>query len=325
MMQYTRLGSSGLQVSRLALGCMELGNVQKQPWHLNEEEGLAYIQGALARGINFFDTADVYGQGESERILGKALAKYANRNEVVVATIVYYPLDQSLNGGGLSRKHIMAALDASLERLQMDYVDLYIIHRWDYQTPIEETMACLNDLVKSGKVHYIGASAMYAWQFQKAQYIAKHNGWTPFISMQNHYNLLYREDEREMIPLCQDLGVALTPYSPLAGGRLARDWFADTKRSQLDQSAKDKYDANEPVDHEIVNRVGELAKQKGVTRAQIALSYLLGHPQVAAPIIGGSRLTHLDDAIGALDIVLTPDERAYLEEAYQPHRIVGAL
>lgn len=216
-MKYKNLGPSGLKVSRICMGCMELGKPEIFPWHLNEEQGIELVHHALNQGINFFDTANVYSQGESERILGKAIKKYARREDVVIATKVFYPTSDSPNGRGLSRKHIMSAIDASLERLQMDYVDLYIIHRFDYETPIEETMCALNNLIKSGKVRYIGASAMSAWQFQKAQYIAKTHGWTPFISMQNHYNLLYREDEREMIPLCQDMNIGLTPYSPLAG------------------------------------------------------------------------------------------------------------
>lgn len=324
-MEYVNLGNSGLKVSKICAGCMELGAVDKYPWHLNEEEGIAYIKAILDRGINFFDTANVYGQGESEVILGKAIKKYARREDVVIATKVFYPLDETINGHGLSRKHIMDAIDASLNRLQMDYIDLYIIHRWDYGTPIEETMKALHDLVQSGKVRYIGASAMSAWQFQKAQYIAKSHGWTQFISMQNHYNLLYREDEREMIPLCRDMKVALTPYSPLAGGRLARDWFGDTKRALLDQSAKNKYDENEPVDHAIVDCVGKLAKDKKTTRAKIALAWLLSRDGVCAPIVGGSKIKYIDEAIDALKIHLNNREIQYLQECYQPHRIVGAL
>lgn len=324
-MEYVHLGNSGLKVSKICAGCMELGAVDRYPWHLNEEEGIAYIKAILDRGINFFDTANVYGQGESEVILGKAIKKYARREDVIIATKVFYPLDETINGRGLSRKHIMDAIDASLSRLQMDYIDLYIIHRWDYETPVEETMKALHDLVQSGKVRYIGASAMSAWQFQKAQYVAKANGWTQFISMQNHYNLLYREDEREMIPLCQDMKIGLTPYSPLAGGRLARDWYSDTKRALLDQSAKDKYDKNEPVDHVIVDRVGKLAKDKNTTRAKIALAWLMSHDGVCAPIVGGSKIKYIDEAIDALKIHLNDDEIQYLQECYQPHRIVGAL
>lgn len=324
-MEYVHLGNSGLKVSKICAGCMELGAVDRYPWHLNEEEGIAYIKAILDRGINFFDTANVYGQGESEVILGKAIKKYARREDVIIATKVFYPLDETINGRGLSRKHIMDAIDASLSRLQMDYIDLYIIHRWDYETPVEETMKALHDLVQSGKVRYIGASAMSAWQFQKAQYVAKANGWTQFISMQNHYNLLYREDEREMIPLCQDMKIGLTPYSPLAGGRLARDWYSDTKRALLDQSAKDKYDKNEPVDHVIVDRVGKLAKDKNTTRAKIALAWLMSHDGVCAPIVGGSKIKYIDEAIDALKIHLNDDEIQYLQECYHPHRIVGAL
>lgn len=305
---------------------MELGEVEKYPWHLNEEDGIKYVKNALDLGINFFDTANVYGHGESEKILGKALKKYARREDVVVATKVFYPVyKEGRNNQGLSRKHIFQAIDDSLKRLQMDYVDLYIIHRWDYSTPIEETMRALHDLIQMGKVRYIGASAMSAWQFQKAQYIAEKNGWTKFISMQNHYNLLYREDEREMIPLCEDMGVSLTPYSPLAGGRLARDWFSNTKRGLLDQAAKDKYDNNEQMDHIIVERVGELAHKKGVSRAMIAISWLLHQNCVCAPIVGGSKINHVKEAIEALDLKLSNEDIAYLEELYKPHKIVGAL
>lgn len=324
-MQYVKLGNSGLEVSRICLGCMELGEVEKYPWHLNEEEGIEYIKSALDLGIRFFDTANVYAHGESERILGKAIKRYVRREDVVIATKVFYPVKEGLNNQGLSRKHIMQSVEDSLNRLQTDYIDLYIIHRWDYMTPIEETMQALNDLVRMGKVRYIGASAMSAWQFQKAQYTAEKNGWTKFISMQNHYNLLYREDEREMIPLCKDMNIGLTPYSPLAGGRLTRDWFGQTKRSQLDQTAKDKYDANESKDHCIVDRVGELAKEKGISRAMIAMSWLLHQSQVVAPIVGGSKIKHVKDAVDSLEIHLSDSEIEYLCEQYQPHNIVGAL
>lgn len=324
-MEYIKLGNTGLDISKICLGCMDLGEKDLYPWHLDEEAGMAYIKNALSLGINFFDTANVYSHGKSEEILGKAIQKYAKRNEVVIATKVFYPVDDSLNGKGLSRKHIFQAIDDSLKRLQMDYVDLYIIHRWDYNTPIEETMCALNDLVKMGKVRYIGASAMKAWQFQKAQYIAKENGWTPFISMQNHYNLLYREDEREMIPLCQDMHIALTPYSPLAGGRLTRDGDGDTLRSKYDQTVKDKYDANECIDQPIMDRVGELAQKKNVTRAMIAMRWLMNKEQVTAPIIGGSKIKYVEEAIKAIDIKISEEEMKYLEELYKPHTIVGAL
>lgn len=324
-MKYLKLGNTGLEVSQICLGCMDLGEKDKYPWHLDEKEGIEYIKEALNLGINFFDTANVYSHGKSEEILGKAIQKYAKRDEVVIATKVFYPVDDTLNGKGLSRKHIFQAIDDSLRRLQMDYVDLYIIHRWDDETPIEETMCALNDLVKMGKVRYIGASDMKAWQFQKAQYVAKKNGWTQFISMQNHYNLLYREDEREMIPLCQDMNIALTPYSPLAGGRLTRDWYGDTLRNKYDQTVKDKYDANEPIDHPIVDRVGEIAQKKKVTRAMIAMKWLINQQQVIAPIIGGSKIQYVKEAIKAIDVKLNSEEMKYLEELYQPHPIVGAL
>lgn len=323
-MEYIRLKNTGLEVSKLALGCMELGEVDQYPWHLNEQEGIEYIHHALDLGINFFDTADVYSHGQSEVILGKALKKCANRDEVVIATKVFYPLNDHLNGRGLSRKHIFDAVEASLKRLQTDYIDLYIIHRFDYQTPIEETMEVLNDLIKMGKIRYIGASAMYAWQFSKAQYIAKLNGWHQFITMQNHYNLLYREDEREMIPLCNDLQVTLTPYSPLAGGRLCHDASSKTLRSQFDQSVKDKYDATATIDQLIIDRVANLAKQKNTTQAKIAMSWLLNKDNVI-PIVGGSKFKHVEEAAEAIKIKLSKEEIKYLEECYQPHPIVGAL
>lgn len=327
-MEYVKLGNSGMEVSRICLGCMELGEPENYPWHLNEAEGIEYIKNAIDLGINYFDTANVYSHGKSEEILGKAIKKYANREDVVIATKVFFDPNMQkgrLNNHGLSRKHIMQAVEDSLTRLQTDYIDLYIIHRWDYNTPIEETMKALHDLVTMGKVRYIGASAMKAWQFQKAQYIAQKNGWTEFICMQNHYNLLYREDEREMIPLCKDMKVGLTPYSPLAGGRLTRDWYGETKRSQLDQTAKDKYDVNEPIDHPIVDRVGELALKKGVSRAQVAMSWLLNQEQVVAPIVGGSKIKYVEEAVLALNVELSNNEIEYLKELYHPHQIVGAL
>lgn len=324
-MDYVRLGRSGLEVSRLCLGAMSFGDPEKwiHSWVLPEEESRAIIKRALDLGINFFDTANVYSLGASEEILGSALNDLAVRDEIVVATKVHGRMFDGPNGSGLSRKHILAQVDQSLERLGMEYIDLLIIHRWDYDTPIEETMEALHDVVKSGKVRYIGASAMYAWQFQKAQYTAKMNGWTPFISMQNHYNLLYREEEREMNPLCEDLGVALTPYSPLASGRLSREWAATTKRSQNDNIAKQKYGHTEDIDKVIVDRVGELAEKKGVTRTQIALAWLLTQKAVAAPVIGATKMVYLDDAVDALDVVLTEEELVYLEETYQPHPVVG--
>ena len=283
------------------------------------------IKKALELGINFFDTANVYSIGRSEEILGKALKDYAKRDEVIIATKVFSRMREGPNGAGLSRKVIMHEIDNSLKRLGTDYVDLYIIHRWDYTTPIEETMDALNDLVKAGKVRYIGASAMYAWQFQKALYTAEKHGWTKFISMQNHYNLIYREDERELIPLCKDQKIGLTPYSPLAAGRLARDWSETTYRLQTDQVAKSKYDSTKDTDKAIVDRVAELANKHGVSRAQISLAWLLHKEPVNAPIVGATKITHLEDAVGAISVKLTPEEMAYLEEPYVPHSIVGPI
>jgi len=325
-MEYVRLGKSGLEVSRICLGAMSFGDPEKwiHSWVLPEEESRGIIKHALDLGINFFDTANVYSLGTSEEILGRALNDFTDRDSVVLATKVHGTMFEGPNGGGLSRKHILAQVDKSLERLGMDYIDLLIIHRWDYNTPIEETMEALHDLVKSGKVRYIGASAMYAWQFQKAQYVAESNGWTKFISMQNHYNLLYREEEREMNALCRDMGVALTPYSPLAAGRLSRSWDATTKRAQSDKIAKQKYDQTKDVDKVIVDRVGELADKKGVNRTQISLAWLLAQNPVAAPVIGATKAEYIDDAVNALDVSLTEEEMVYLEEEYQPHPVVGA-
>lgn len=262
---------------------------------------------------------------ELRKILGKALYEYANRDEIVVATKAYMGMKDVPNSKGLSRKALMYQIDQSLERLQMDYVDLYIIHRWDYHTPIEETMEALHDIVKSGKVRYIGASAMYAWQFSKAQHVAEKYGWTPFVSMQNHMNLLYREEEREMMPLCDDQKIAVTPYSPLAAGRLTRDWGAETKRYATDKTAVAKYDSTQAQDQGIVQRVAEIAEQKGVLRSQVALAWLLQKPSVVAPMIGATKESHLVDAVGAIDLVLSKEEVAYLEELYVPHKVTGAI
>ena len=326
-MEYVKLGNSGLEVSRICLGCMSFGDSEKwtHKWVLDEENSRPIIKKALKLGINFFDTANVYSIGRSEEILGKALKDYAKRDEVIIATKVFSRMREGPNGAGLSRKVIMHEIDNSLKRLGTDYVDLYIIHRWDYTTPIEETMDALNDLVKAGKVRYIGASAMYAWQFQKALYTAEKHGWTKFISMQNHYNLIYREDERELIPLCKDQKIGLTPYSPLAAGRLARDWSETTYRLQTDQVAKSKYDSTKDADKAIVDRVAELANKHGVSRAQISLAWLLHKEPVNAPIVGATKITHLEDAVGAISVKLTPEEMAYLEEPYVPHSIVGPI
>ena len=304
-MEYVKLGHSGLEVSRICLGCMSFGDPEKwiHSWVLNETDSRKIIKKALDLGINFFDTANVYGLGASEEILGRALKDYAVREEIVIATKVSGQMHEGPNGGGLSRKSIMYEVEQSLKRLDTDYIDLLYIHRWDYHTPIEETMCALNDLVKSGKVHYLGASSMYAWQFQKAQYIAEQNGWTEFSVMQGHYNLLYREEEREMNPLCQDMGVALVPYSPLAAGRLTRDWNSDSKRAQEDQVAKRKYDSTQDADQKIVERVSKIAQKYQVTRSQVAVAWLWSKG-VTAPIVG-----------------ITKEK--YLEECYIPHAIMG--
>ena len=325
-MQHVNLGKSGLKVSRLCLGMMTYGTPEWRPWVLDEEASRPFIKKALDVGINFFDTADMYSKGVSEELTGKLLREFGIRREnVVVATKVFFNLTDEVNAGGLSRKHIMDAIDASLTRLGMDYVDLYQIHRWDYETPIEETMEALHDVVKAGKARYIGASSMFAWQFAKAQYTADANGWTRFVSMQNHYNLVYREEEREMIPLCIDQGVGLIPWSPLARGFLAgnraRSGGGETARAQSDDYADSMYFRDE--DFVVAERAQEIAKEHDATSSQIALAWMLGKPYITAPIIGASKMPHLEQAIAALDIQLTEDEVAALEEAYQPHPILG--
>lgn len=325
-MEYARLGNTGMQVSRICLGCMGFGDAEHgfHKWVLNEENSRPVIQKALEMGINFFDTANVYSTGVSEEILGRALKDFARRDEVVIATKVWGKMREGPNGAGLSRKAILSEIDHSLKRLQTDYVDLYQIHRWDYQTPIEETMEALNDVVRAGKARYIGASAMFAWQFQKALYTAERHGWTRFVSMQDHLNLIYREEEREMLPLCREEKIGVIPYSPLASGRLTRDWSADSSlRAQTDQIAKSKYDATAGTDRQVVERVAETAQKRGVPRVHIALAWLLQKEPVTAPIIGATKISHLEDAAGALAVKLTPEEVAYLEEPYEPHRIVG--
>ncbi|MGM0213780.1 aldo/keto reductase [Enterococcus sp. AZ109] len=326
-MDYVKFGNTGMEVSQLCLGAMGFGDPDSgfHEWALREDESRPVIKKALDLGINFFDTANIYSYGESERILGTVLKEYANSDEIVVATKLFSTMKKAPNSGGLSRKAIFHEIDQSLERLQMDYVDLYIIHRWDYNTPIEETMEALHDLVKSGKVRYIGASAMYAWQFSKAQAVADKNGWTKFVSMQNHLNLLYREEEREMLPLCEDQKVAVTPYSPLAAGRLTRDWEATTKRFLTDTVAKSKYDKTADQDKQIVERVAEIAEKRQVKRAQVALAWLLQKEAVVAPIIGATKESHLLDALPALELKLTAEEVRYLEEPYLPHQVVGAI
>jgi aryl-alcohol dehydrogenase-like predicted oxidoreductase len=325
-MQYVNLGKSGLKVSRLCLGMMSYGTSKWRPWVLDEEASRPFIKKALDAGINFFDTADMYSKGASEELTGKFLREFGvKRENVVVATKCYFNLTDEVNGGGLSRKHIMDAIDASLKRLGMDYVDLYQIHRWDYETPIEETMEALHDVVKTGKAHYIGASSMYAWQFAKAQYTADLHGWTRFVSMQNHYNLVYREEEREMIPQCIDQGIGLIPWSPLARGFLAgnrkRDGGGETTRAQSDDFADQMYFREE--DFTVADRAQEIAEKRGVTSSQIALAWLFHKPYITAPIIGATKLEHLEQSIAALDIQLSEDEIATLEEAYQPHPVLG--
>lgn len=323
-MEYVKLGNTGLDVSKICLGGMGFGDPQKwiHSWVLNEEDSRKIIKKALDVGINFFDTANVYGLGESEKILGKSLKDYAKRDEIVIATKVNQKMHDGPNGSGNSRKTIMYEVEQCLQRLETDYIDILYIHRWDYDTPIEETMCALNDLVRSGKVHYLGASSMYAWQFQKAQYIAEKNGWTKFSVMQGHYNLLYREEEREMNPLCQDMGVALVPYSPLAAGRLTRDWESDSKRFQEDKVANMKYDSTEDTDKLIVQRVADVANKYKVTRSQVAVAWLWAKG-VTAPIVGITKEKYLDDFVGALDVTLTDEDIAYLDECYVPHHIVG--
>jgi aryl-alcohol dehydrogenase-like predicted oxidoreductase len=293
------------------------------PWTLDEEKSRPFIKRALELGINFFDTANTYSDGTSEEILGRALRDFARREEVVIATKVFYPMREGPNARGLSRKSIMIEIDASLRRLGTDYVDLYQIHRWDKHTPIEETLAALHDVIKAGKARYIGASSMYAWQFSRAQYVAQLNGWTRFASMQNHYNLLYREEEREMMPLCAAEGVGVLPWSPLARGRLTRAWGETSKRMETDEFGKTLYVATEDADRRIVERVGEIAAKRGVSRAQVALAWMAQKPFVTAPIVGASKLHHLDDAIAALSLNLTPEEISSLEEPYVPHPVVG--
>ena len=324
-MDYIKFGNTGMDVSPICLGCMSFGDPDTwlHKWALKEEESLQMIKKAIELGINFFDTANVYSLGKSEEILGKAIKKYANREDVVIATKVHGKMNDRPNGSGLSRKAIMSEIDNSLNRLDMDYVDLYIIHRWDYDTPIEETMEALHDVVKSGKARYIGASSMAAWQFQKANNVAKQNGWTPFVSMQNHYNLMYREEEREMLPFCEDQKIAVTPYSPLASGRLTRDWTEVTKRSETDFIAESKYGSTEAVDKVIADRVAELATHKQVERVHIALAWLLQKEAVTAPVIGATKMAHLEDAVTALSVKLSNEEIAYIEEPYTPHTIVG--
>jgi aryl-alcohol dehydrogenase-like predicted oxidoreductase len=327
-MEYVKLGNTGLDVSPLCLGCMSFGTAEgwvHDKWALSEEDSRTIIKRALDLGINFFDTANAYASGSSEKILGRALNDFANRDEIVVATKVFGKMYDGPNGGGLSRKHILSQVDHSLERLGTDYIDLYIIHRWDYHTPIEETMEALHDILKAGKVRYIGASAMYAWQFQKALHTAEKHGWRRFVSMQNHYNLIYREEEREMLPLCAEEGIAVTPYSPLASGRLARAASETTTRLESDSIAKMKYDATAAADQVIIDRVAEIAEKYGIPMAHISLAWMLHKNPVVAPVIGATKIPHLESAVAALDVKLETDDIAYLEEPYVPHPVVGLI
>lgn len=325
-MRYINLGKTGMKVSRLCLGMMSYGSKQWRAWVLGEEEAKPFVKRALEAGINFFDTADVYSTGESERITGNLLkALSVKRENVIVATKVNGQMSDDINDKGLSRKHILDSIDKSLKRLQMDYVDLYQIHRWDYETPIEETMEALNDVVHAGKARYIGASSMFAWQFAKSLHVCETNGWTKFVSMQNHYNLVYREEEREMIPLCIDQGIGLIPWSPMARGFFAGDrkrgGGGDTVRSNSDPFGTDLYFREE--DFKVADCAAEVAKEHGVTGSQIALAWILSKPHIAAPIIGATKMEHLDQAIAALDINLSEDEIKQLEEPYKPHPVLG--
>lgn len=324
-MQYVKLGKSGLKVSRICLGAMSYGGPSDRAWILPEEEGRPFIRRALELGINFFDTADMYSRGASEEVLGRALRDYATRDDVVIATKVFYPMGDKPNDRGLSRKHIMASIDSSLRRLGTDHVDLYQIHRWDDETPIEETLEALHDVVRAGKALYLGASSMHAWQFTKALCVADLRGWSRFVSMQNHYNLVYREEEREMLPLCRAEGIAVLPWSPLARGFLAgnrsRSGGGATIRAQSDQFAQTLYYTD--ADFAVADRAAEVAARRGVPAAQVALAWLLRQPGVTAPIVGATRMPHLEQAVEALDLNLTDEECAELEAPYQPHRVLG--
>lgn len=325
-MEYTRFGSTGLKVSKICLGCMTYGNpsTDRWPWALNEEQSRPFIKTAIELGINFFDTADVYSYGKSEEILGRALHDFTRRDEVVIATKVHGVMGPGPNNGGLSRKHILSAIDASLKRLGTDYVDLYQIHRWDYETPIEETLQALEDVVRMGKARYIGASSMHAWQFTKALYLSEMHGWTRFVSMQPHYNLIYREEEREMLPLCKDQRIAVIPWSPLARGLLTGKRVkggGETDRARTDAFGKLLYTRDD--DFMVANRLGEVAAEHGLPNAQIALAWLFSKPIVTAPIIGASKPGHLEDAVASLSVKLSEDDIRRLEEPYQVHPVLG--
>ncbi|MGC9222696.1 MAG: aldo/keto reductase [Terracidiphilus sp.] len=330
-MEYVNLGRTGLKVSRICLGCMTYGSPAqgkplpgRQAWALNEADSQPFLRQALDLGINFFDTANVYSSGDSERVLGRFLKANTRREAVVIATKVHTLMREDPNGRGLSRKAILFELDESLRRLETDYVDLYQIHRWDYETPIEETLEALHDVIKAGKVRYIGASSTYAWQFAKALYLADRHGWTRFVSMQNHYNLLYREEEREMMGLCQAEGIGVIPWSPLARGRLTRAWRSETtSRSESDAYGNTLYSRTEEADRRVVERLGAVAEKRGIPRAQVALAWLLAKPGVTSPIVGASKPHHLEDAVAALNVRLTPEEMTALEEPYVPHPVLG--
>jgi aryl-alcohol dehydrogenase-like predicted oxidoreductase len=324
-MKYINLGSTGVKVSELCLGCMTFGVPERgeHPWTLPEEQSRPLIRQAVEAGINFFDTANTYSDGTSEEIVGRALKDFTRRDEVVIATKVFFPVHKGPNGRGLSRKAIFTAIDASLQRLGTEYVDLYQIHRWDYSTPIEETLEALNDVVRSGKARYLGASSMFAWQFSKALFLARQRGWTPFVSMQNHYNLLYREEEREMMPLCTAEGIAVVPWSPLARGRLTRPWDTETARTRTDEYGNKLYESTVEADRRVVAQVAAIAAARGVTNAQVALAWVAQKPFVTAPIVGASKPQHLSDALAALTLHLEAAEIARLEAPYVPHTIVG--
>jgi aryl-alcohol dehydrogenase-like predicted oxidoreductase len=323
--EYVKLGRTGLDVSRICLGCMSYGgsNRGNHAWSLDEEASRPFIKRALESGINFFDTANRYSLGSSEEILGRAIKDFARREEVVLATKVYGRMRPGPNGAGLSRKAVMAEIDASLQRLGTDHVDLYQIHRWDYDTPIEETLEALHDVVKAGKVRYIGASSMHAWQFARALGIAERHGWTRFVSMQNLVNLLYREEEREMLPLCAAEGIAVIPWSPQARGRLTRDWDYTSVRTETDEAFGRLFAKTEDADRKVVDRVAQIAAARGISRAQVALAWLLAKPVITAPIVGATKLEHLDDALASVNVKLSADEVAALEEPYVPHAVVG--
>ena len=324
-MDYVKLGRTGLDVSRICLGCMSYGVSDRgnHLWTLSEEESRPFIKRALEAGINFFDTANVYSDGTSEEILGRALKDFSRRDEVVIATKVHGRMRPGPNGAGLSRRAIMTEIDASLRRLGTDRVDLYQIHRWDYRTPIEETLEALHDVVRSGKALYLGASSMYAWQFARALAIAERRGLTRFVSMQNYVNLLYREEEREMLPLCAAEGIGVIPWSPLARGRLTRDWDDTSARSETDEFGKRLYAKSADADRKVVERLTQVAAARGVPRAQVALAWLLAKPVITAPIVGATKLQHLDDALAAVTLKLSAQEITLLEEPYAPHAIAG--